>query len=964
MGIRISSELLEGWMSPRCVSGRKLAKGALVSGSAVAALLVGGASSSAQTFTVSNAGQLVNAITNADATSGAIISFASNVTLTGTLPTISSNVTINGNGHRLSGANSFQGFFAASGAVAINNLTIANAASQGGAGGAGPAGGGGGAGLGGALFVGQNAAVTLSNIQFVANSATGGTGGLGAGHGGPGGGAGGLGPHGFGNGGAGNLSPGPETFTGFGGGGGGPGNLSLFGGGQGGSFPLDSGGGGGAFGGAIFVQQGGSLPVNGSLSISGGSLTAGAGGDPTAPPGFTAGTGIFFQGTSASLGTGTTFTFQSSNGQVQTISDSIADTFGAADVFGPTITGVSGEIGSLNIVKAGAGTLVFSSSNIYTGTTIVSAGTLQAGAANAFSPFSAHFVAAGATLDLNGFDQAILTLSGAGNVTLGSATLTTGGNFTVLGNSPRDSEFSGVISGSGGLTKVGTGTFTLSGASTYSGTTTISAGTLQLGDGTNAGSVAGPISDNAALVFNTGGNVTIVVPSAISGTGTVTQIGGGTVVLDGVSTFSQPLALNAGTLEVGDANNPGASITSDVTVSAGGTLAGHGSVFGAVSNIGGIVAPGGSIGTLTVNSYAQSASGTLQVEVTPSAASQLHVTGQANLAGTVSLIFDPGSYSSKTFPILTAGGGITGNFTALNSTLAASSLSQSVVKNAAATEVDLVLSGSATVTPPVPPPTPVNPPPISTAPTPTPTPTPAPTPQPSAPIVIAPTNDTIWTALATAAIEQSHDTSAMIFDRLRSMHAGGGSISAGASPRQQAFAAGPESLDEFIAQAPANIESNGGWFRAVGNFTSVDGNGVAPTFQANGGGFLAGIDRPIADNAIVGLAAGYIRTAVTERTGADGTRRHAIRRCRYRPWDRRGADAARLGKRVLRRPEQRARRFLGTRLRHADQRRAHAQRHGFRGHTRRRPGWCRLALRRHMDHGPRRRLFRRQSRLR
>jgi hypothetical protein len=73
---------------------------------------------------------------------------------------------------------------------------------------------------------------------------------------------------------------------------------------------------------------------------------------------------------------------------------------------------------------------------------------------------------------------------------------------------------------------------------------------------------------------------------------------------------------------------------------------------------------------------------------------------------------------------------------------------------------------------------------------------------------------------------------------------------------------------------------------------------------------------------------------------------------------------ARLGKRVLRRPQQRARRFLGTRLRHTDQRRAHAERHGFRGHTRRRPGWCRLALRRHMDHGPRRRLFRRQSPLR
>ena len=65
-------------------------------------------------------------------------------------------------------------------------------------------------------------------------------------------------------------------------------------------------------------------------------------------------------------------------------------------------------------------------------------------------------VASGATFDLNSFNQSIGSLAGGGNVALGAATLTTGNDGTAT-------TFSGAIGGSGGLTKVGGGAFTLTG---------------------------------------------------------------------------------------------------------------------------------------------------------------------------------------------------------------------------------------------------------------------------------------------------------------------------------------------------------------------------------------------------------------------------------------------------------------------------------------------------------------------
>ncbi|MHC2331097.1 autotransporter domain-containing protein [Bradyrhizobium sp. USDA 4454] len=148
---------------------------------------------------------------------------------------------------------------------------------------------------------------------------------------------------------------------------------------------------------------------------------------------------------------------------------------------------LSGAIdGAGGLEKIGTGSLVLAGTANYSGATLVTQGTLQGGAVNAFSPLSTHMVAAGGTLDLGGFGQTIGSLIGAGVVTnsgTNTAILTTGGSNAPL------SIFTGVIRDDGaiGLTKVGTGLMMLMGQNAYSGPTTVAGGTLEV-DGSIASS--------------------------------------------------------------------------------------------------------------------------------------------------------------------------------------------------------------------------------------------------------------------------------------------------------------------------------------------------------------------------------------------------------------------------------------------------------------------------------------------
>lgn len=298
--------------------------------------------------------------------------------------------------------------------------------------------------------------------------------------------------------------------------------------------------------------------------------------------------------------------------------------------------GIGGIISGGGLLQqAGTGTTTLMGTNTYTGGTTIAAGTLQVGNGGTTGSIVGNVVNNG-MLAINRSDAT-----------------------TIAGN----------LSGTGSLQQVGTGTTTLTGTNTYAGGTNISAGTL-VGGVSSFGT--GTIVNNAALVIEQATNATFA--NTLTGTGSLTKSGNATVFYTGDGKgFTGSFQVTGGTLSVNGALN------AEMTVDSGTTLKGSGTVGRTVLADGAIIAPGNSIGTLTVDGNLTFRPGSIyQVETNVSGQSDLiRVTGTAMLGGAsvIAIAADGNWGTTKSYTILTAGtrlgtfGSVASNFAFLTPTL-------------------------------------------------------------------------------------------------------------------------------------------------------------------------------------------------------------------------------------------------------------------------------------------------------
>ena len=320
-----------------------------------------------------------------------------------------------------------------------------------------------------------------------------------------------------------------------------------------------------------------------------------------------------------------------------------------------TLSGVISGDGDVEKVTSAASTLTLSGDNTYTGGTNVSAGYLQSGSSSGASPpTSGPFgtatvtVASGAVLDVNG--QTVgnaINLSGTGISENGAlinshaTAATISGDITLAAHTSVGGAhavtLSGAISGTGiNFTKVGASTYTLSNTNTYTGDTTISAGTLKLTGNLNSATnlVIAPSATldlQAALtaatldldgtISNTAGTSSLI----ISGTANL----GGSITTTGTQTYSGAVTLSAATITL---------TTTDSDVTFGGTIdsdAGQTNHLTIDTNgTTGTIQFGGLVGN-TVALGAIGITGNLDLDANIVGAASLAVSGSSNLGASV-----------------------------------------------------------------------------------------------------------------------------------------------------------------------------------------------------------------------------------------------------------------------------------------------------------------------------------------
>jgi autotransporter-associated beta strand protein len=408
----------------------------------------------------------------------------------------------------------------------------------------------------------------------------------------------------------GTLTTGDDTLTTYSGVASGAGGLTKAGAG---TFTLT---GANTYTGATQVSGGG-LTLLGSGALASTNVTIDVGGTLTTQGGLAGGTDLVNNGTLALTGSETIGSL-AGTGRVTLAANTL--TTGGLNTTNTTLSGVVSGTGSL--VKVGTGTQTLSGDNTATNLTVQDGTLLLTGNNAGVTSVTVGGGGGNATLRVEGTasrvgGQTITTLGSVisyGNLVNMATPIVLNSNTTqleVLG--ANTAEQSGVISNFDAtprpIEKIGTGTLTLSGANTYTGATTVTAGVLNV-----AGSIASTdvvvqdlgglivdgasLLDGAAVTLNGGGNLTVntatetigslaaagtgstvtltagltvgndtdtTVASSISGAGTLTKQGTGVMTLSGASTHSGALIVNDGTLALtGSIESPTVTINGNV----------------------------------------------------------------------------------------------------------------------------------------------------------------------------------------------------------------------------------------------------------------------------------------------------------------------------------------------------------------------------------------------------------------
>jgi autotransporter-associated beta strand protein len=352
-----------------------------------------------------------------------------------------------------------------------------------------------------------------------------------------------------------------------------------------------------------------------ALKVNGGSVTLS--GNNSYTGGTTVAAGTLTLGSASALGTGALFVSGGTLATGSITTTAVAGvhlTGGAGMITGPGTLTSNGDFdiqtGTVSAVLAGSGNLsktsvnnaVLSGANTYTGKTTISAGTLTLGNANALQNSTVSVSVSNGLIFGSGIGTfTVGALSGSGAVTLTDAA-NSGVTLRLGGNSAR---MDGAINGTGGLTKIGSGTQELAGNNGYRGATIVSAGTLLIrGAGAINSSSGMQIGNNAVLDYTS--TTGLQVPVSFTGTGATLRY------------------------------NTSAPMTRAIVVTSGNTLTGNGTFSNGVTiAAGATISPGNSPGVISTSDL--TINGTYAADITSGGCDQIAVTGTVALGGTLSL---------------------------------------------------------------------------------------------------------------------------------------------------------------------------------------------------------------------------------------------------------------------------------------------------------------------------------------